>query len=90
MRVLLGLDRDAVEAAFAAFRQGRSLGAAQARFVETMIGYLEGNGTLDVGALYESPFTSLAPNGPEDLFGEADLDALVAVLERIEATAVPS
>lgn len=90
VRVLLGLDRDAVEAVFAAFQRERSLTAAQTRFVEMMVGSLESNGTLDVGALYESPFTALAPNGPEDLFGDADIDALVAVLERIEATAVPS
>src|SRR5690606_38079523 len=66
VRVLLGLDRDAVEAVFAAFQRERSLTAAQTRFVEMMVGSLESNGTLDVGALYESPFTALAPNGPED------------------------
>lgn len=90
VRLQLGLDRDAVEAAFSAFRHGRSLSAAQTRFVVRMVDYLERNGVLEVGALYESPFAELAPNGPEDLFDEDGMEALVEVLGRIEATAVPS
>ncbi|WP_046471163.1 hypothetical protein [Allosalinactinospora lopnorensis] len=42
-------------------------------------------GSEEVSALYESPFTAPAPNGPEDIFSEADIDVLAA----IQATAVP-
>ena len=37
--------------------------------------------------LYESPFTALAPRGPEALFSEAELDELLKVLDTIRASA---
>jgi len=35
--------------------------------------------------LYDSPFTDLAPRGPEDLFGEADIQELIAALAVVRA-----
>jgi type I restriction enzyme R subunit len=37
--------------------------------------------------LYEHPFTAHASHGPEDLFPEPDVDAMVAVLDRVRANA---
>lgn len=51
--------------------------------------HLARNGVVDVGQLYEAPFTGLASGGPEDLFPEADVDAIVAVLRDVRSTAIP-
>jgi type I restriction enzyme, R subunit len=42
---------------------------------------------MDAGRLYESPFTEIAPLGPESLFTVADVDELVAVLDQVRASA---
>lgn len=44
-------------------------------------------GVLDVARLYESPFSDLAPLGPEGLFGEGKVTDLVDILHRLRASA---
>ncbi|MFD3757488.1 DEAD/DEAH box helicase family protein [Streptomyces sp. NPDC058622] len=88
LRSLTGLEREAAALAFETFQQGTALTAQQHRFVHELIDYLARNGTMDVDALYESPFTALAPTGPEAIFPEAEVDALVSVIQSIRATAV--
>lgn len=39
---------------------------------------------MEPAQLYESPFTGLAPQGPESLFS----DSLIAILGEVEATAL--
>lgn len=53
-----------------------------------VIDYLARNGVIDVAALYEPPFNSLAPRGPEDLFAESDITSMEAVIKSVRATAV--
>ncbi|WP_340375982.1 hypothetical protein U5640_12960 [Streptomyces sp. SS7] len=53
-----------------------------------MTDYLARNGTIDVDALYESPFTALAPTGPEAIFAEAEVDVMVSVIHSVRSTAV--
>jgi type I restriction enzyme R subunit len=53
-----------------------------------LIDFLARNGTVNVAHLYEPPFTSYAPGGPEDLFQETDVDEVVTVLRSVRATAV--
>jgi type I restriction enzyme R subunit len=88
LRSLTGLDRDAAREAFDDFQRGRTLSSAQLRYVDLLIDYLARNGTIDIGALYESPFNALAPQGPEDLFAKADIDSMEAVIKSIRSTAV--
>ena len=38
--------------------------------------------------LYTSPFTDLAPRGPDDLFSSAQVDELMGVLDRVRTTAI--
>jgi type I restriction enzyme R subunit len=45
---------------------------------------------MDAGLLYESPFTDLAPRGPDDLFSGGELDELFAVLETVRGSALAS
>ena len=42
---------------------------------------------MGAALLYESPFTDIAPHGPDDLFTSADVDRLVAVLDHVRAAA---
>ncbi|MFW6638525.1 hypothetical protein ACOALZ_00630 [Nocardiopsis algeriensis] len=42
-----------------------------------------------MGDLYEPPFTSLSPGGPEHLFTDEEIDTIETVLDSIRATAVP-
>jgi type I restriction enzyme R subunit len=37
--------------------------------------------------LYESPFTDVSPRGPEGLFTEAQVAALIDVLEEVQTRA---
>ncbi|MFF0293198.1 DEAD/DEAH box helicase family protein [Kitasatospora sp. NPDC004614] len=88
LRSLTGLERDAAALALDKFQQGKTFTANQLRFVNELIDYLARNGAIDVAALYESPFTAIAPAGPEAIFHEAEVDAMVSVIHAIRATAL--
>jgi len=51
------------------------------------VNHLTEFGTMDPSRLYESPFTDLAPSGPDQLFSSVEVDALLAALEAVKATA---
>ena len=42
---------------------------------------------MDAALLYSSPFTDLAPQGPEGIFTSTQVDELLSVLEQIRGTA---
>ena len=88
VRSLIGLDREAAKQVFAAFLNGRTMNSNQIEFVNLIIDHLTENGVLDPGILYESPFTDLSPQGPDGLFSSAQVDELVAALERVRSMAV--
>lgn len=83
IRSLVGLDRDAATDALAGFIESRSLSASQHDFVSLIVQHLTANGQMDPGLLYEPPFTSVAPGGPESLFSDGDVDALVAAIRAV-------
>jgi type I restriction enzyme R subunit len=87
VRSLVGLDREAAKQALATFLADRTLGANQIEFVNLIVNHLTDHGIMEPARLYESPFTDLTPHGPEDLFTSEQVDALVASLEAIRATA---
>jgi type I restriction enzyme, R subunit len=43
---------------------------------------------MEENLLYESPFTDLAPRGPEGLFAPAQVVELLAVLTQVKAAAL--
>lgn len=90
LRSLIGLDREAAATAFATFQQGKIFTSAQLRFVTEMIDYLAHNGTISVDILYRSPFNAIAPGGPEDIFVELDIDAMLTTMQSVNATAQPA
>jgi len=69
------------------FLRGRTLSGNQYEFIDMLIDHLTEHGAMDAGWLYESPFSDVAPAGPEALFGKADADALVRVIEQTSTAA---
>lgn len=86
IRQLVGLDRSAAKEAFSKYLQGTHLTAHQIRFVETIIDHLTQNGVMDVGLLYEPPFTELHDEGLDGLFNDTDADEIVALVRSFNET----
>lgn len=82
------MDRESAKDALAGFLNDKTLGANQIEFVNLVINHLTEHGVMDAAVLYESPFTDLTPQGPDGLFTSAQVDELVAVLERVREAAV--
>lgn len=89
IRSLVGLDRVAVQEAFAQYLDGTRFSVDQVRFVTLIVDELTRNGIMEPGRLFESPFTDHAPAGPMSLFPEADIDGLVAIVRAFNASAGP-
>jgi len=65
------------------------LSANQHDFVALVVEHLTANGVMELGLLYEPPFTEVATGGPEGLFADAEVSALITVIEGIRANALP-
>jgi type I restriction enzyme, R subunit len=87
VRSLVGLDRGAAKEAFADFLEGKTMSANQIEFIDLIINHLTEHGVMGAALLYESPFTDIAPHGPDDLFTSDEVDRLVAVLDHVRAAA---
>ena len=83
VRSLVGLDRQAAKEALTVFLDDRTLGANQIEFVNLIVNHLTEHGVMDAGRLYESPFTDIAPQGPDRLFTARQMDQLVEILEDV-------
>ncbi|WP_426996289.1 DEAD/DEAH box helicase family protein [Pseudarthrobacter sp. N5] len=88
VRSLVGMDRQAALDSLSEFVGDKTLNANQLHFVNMIVQQLTENGVVDVGALYESPYSDAAPAGPESLFPEADVDLLAAALNRVRVSAM--
>lgn len=87
VRSLIGMDRGAAKEALGGFVAGKAMAANQIEFVELIVDHLTEHGVMDAAALYDSPFTDLSPRGPDALFGDTEIDALISVLEEVRQTA---
>jgi type I restriction enzyme R subunit len=87
VRGLIGLDRGAAKEAFADFLADRAMTANQIEFVNMIIESLANKGVVDPARLYESPFTDLAPSGPDGLFSGTDVEEIVGILAKVRASA---
>lgn len=88
IRSLVGLDRETATAAFSQFVAGTTATASQLEFIDLVVQYLTENGVMDIGRLYESPFTDISQQGPEALFLPAKVTEMERVLEEIRQRAV--
>jgi type I restriction enzyme R subunit len=87
VRSLVGLDREAAKEALGDFLSGGRHTSAQIEFVNLIVNHITENGVMDAALLYESPFTDIVPQGPEQLFNTVELDRIVAALEKVKAAA---
>ena len=83
VRSLVGLDREAAKESLATFLEDRTMGANQIEFVNLIVNHLTEHGIMAAGLLYESPFTDVAPQGPDRLFTSLQLDRLVGILDEV-------
>lgn len=89
IRSLIGLDREAATAAFAEFLADRTHSAGEIRFIEMIIDHLTRNGVVEARRLYESPFTDVAPHGPDMFFSDEEVDRIIVILDEVRANAAP-
>ncbi|MET3919335.1 type I site-specific restriction endonuclease [Arthrobacter sp. UYEF20] len=87
MRSLVGLDREAVEEALAEFVSDTALTASRLDFLQLLVNQLSENGVVKPDALFKSPYSELAPSGPDELFGEERAVRLIRTLRAIESHA---
>ena len=55
-----------------------------------MVDHLTAKGSVPLGILYESPFTEVAPLGPDGLFSGDQVVALFGALKQLDQSAMPS
>lgn len=89
VRSLIGLDKSAAQEVFSDFINGKKLSADQLQFITLIIDYLTKRGNVPSEALYESPFTNAAPQGPEAIFTDEQIDKIISILDRIETNTHP-
>ena len=87
VRSLVGLDREAAKAAMSGFTAGKNPNASQIEFINLVVEHLTDQGVLDATRLYEAPFTDIAPLGPDGIFSDAEVTALLATLDRVKQAA---
>ncbi|MGE4341164.1 MAG: DEAD/DEAH box helicase family protein, partial [Pigmentiphaga sp.] len=87
LRALVGLDRHAVAERFSEFLADAAATGQQIEFLDMVIEHLTENGSMDPGLLYESPFTDIAPSGPEQVFTLQRAQKLVTIINDLNASA---
>jgi type I restriction enzyme R subunit len=90
IRSLVGLDREAAKAAMSGFLSDTTFNADQIEFVNLIVEHLTHDGAMGMDALYEPPFTGLAPTGPDYVFPAERMRDLEIVLDDIRARALAS
>ena len=88
VRSLVGLDRQAVSEAFCGFIADGTATAEQIDFINMLVEHLTARGVMDPGLLYESPFTDVAPQGPEQVFDDSRVTQLFRTIEQFNNAAV--
>jgi len=88
VRSLVGLEREVAKQELAQFLTDKTLNSNQVEFINMIVNYLTEYGVMDAAILYQSPFTDIAPQGPDGLFKSSQVDELVILLEEVYCRAV--
>ena len=88
IRSVIGLDNAEIEKVFAQYLDTNNFNANQIRFIDKIISYLRINGTmLDIGTLYEAPFTDINAEGIDGVFSTKDADNIIYLIKEINNNA---
>ena len=80
--IMMLIDKYEIEKVFAQYLDTNNFNANQIRFIDKIISYLRINGTmLDIGTLYESPFTDLSSDGIDGVFSTKDADNIIYLIK---------
>lgn len=88
VRSLVGLDRAAAQEAFMEFISDGTLNDRQLRFLDLIIAELTSTGVMAADRLFESPYTDVAPAGPDSVF-PGKVEVIVDILHRVRNHAMP-
>ena len=84
IRSLVGMDRAAAQVAFARFLDDSRYSSQQIRFVQMIIERLTAHGEVNVGQLYDPPFTAIHHEGLDGTFSDDDANALAATVQELQ------
>jgi type I restriction enzyme R subunit len=86
LRGLVGLNPEAVDAAFTTFvHKHPRLSAQQLRFLQLLKNHIAQNGGIELERLYEPPFTTLHSSGIDGVFTEkGQVDEILVILEAFQ------
>ncbi len=87
IRSLVGLDRVAAKELFAEFLDDKRYSKNQIQFVTLIIDELTERGVVEIARVYEAPYIALAPEGPEAIFANADLDRILTAIKSLSLSA---
>ncbi|OJU92902.1 MAG: restriction endonuclease subunit R [Burkholderiales bacterium 66-5] len=87
VRSLVGLEREAVMAAFNTLIADGTASASQLQFIEEVVQHLTEHGALAAHRLYESPFSGIHSQGPDGLFDAGKVEQLFSTLKHFEPPA---
>jgi type I restriction enzyme R subunit len=88
VRALIGLERTAAQEAMSEFLNDATATSTQITFIKMIVEFLTHNGAITDDLLYQSPFTNVAPCGPEDIFSAAKIIQLDAKIKEIRERAI--
>jgi type I restriction enzyme R subunit len=88
IRSVVGMDRSALNDAFAAFLSGSTFTGDQITFINYVLEYLSRKGYMEKGSLLEQPFTDLHYQGPYGLFASEEVNHIIQIIDTINANAV--
>ena len=87
LRSLTGLDRAAAKSLFSGCTTQNALSANLAEFVNLIIDSLTEAGIVDPALFYESPFTDVDDMGLAGVFGDKQVQELLAIVRGVNAAA---
>lgn len=83
IRSIVGLDIEAVNKLFSNFIEDKNLKPVQITFIQTLINYLNRNGTLDKKLLTQPPFNEASDAGIIGLFDDHKVREIVSIIDDV-------